>query len=62
MTSTTTAMWIPRIGTLADFDQLVAALHAAGIKVLVDIVPNHSSNRHPWFSEALAFPAWLRRP
>ena len=46
----------PRIGTLADFDQLVAALHAAGIKVLVDIVPNHSSNRHPWFSEALASP------
>jgi alpha-glucosidase len=46
----------PRIGTLAEFDELVAALHAAGIKLLVDIVPNHSSNRHPWFVEALASP------
>jgi alpha-glucosidase len=47
----------PRIGTLADFDALVEALHAAGIKVLVDIVPNHTSNRHGWFAEALAAPA-----
>ena len=44
----------PRIGTMADFDQMVAALHAAGIKVFVDIVPNHSSNRHQWFQAALA--------
>jgi len=44
----------PEIGTLADFDRMVAALHAAGIKVMVDIVPNHSSNRHPWFRAALA--------
>ncbi|MDR1766949.1 MAG: glycoside hydrolase family 13 protein [Propionibacteriaceae bacterium] len=44
----------PRIGTLADFDEMVAALHAAGIKVVVDIVPNHSSNRHAWFQAALA--------
>src|SRR5690242_20126923 len=44
----------PRLGTLADFDELVAALHAAGIRVVVDIVPNHSSDRHPWFREALA--------
>jgi alpha-glucosidase len=47
----------PRIGTLAEFDDLVAAFHAAGIKVIVDIVPNHSSNRHAWFQEALASPA-----
>jgi alpha-glucosidase len=46
----------PKIGTLADFDTLVAALHDAGIKVVVDIVPNHSSNRHPWFQQALAAP------
>lgn len=46
----------PRIGTLADFDTMVTALHGAGIKVLVDIVPNHSSNRHAWFVEALASP------
>ena len=44
----------PRIGTLADFDEMITALHAADIKVLVDIVPNHSSNRHQWFVEALA--------
>jgi alpha-glucosidase len=45
-----------RLGTLADFDELVARLHAAGIKVIIDIVPNHSSNRHPWFAEALTAP------
>ncbi len=43
----------PRLGTLADFDTLSAALHAAGIKLIVDIVPNHSSDRHVWFQEAL---------
>lgn len=46
----------PKIGTLADFDEMAAALHAAGIRVIVDIVPNHSSNRHAWFKEALAAP------
>ncbi|WP_374226987.1 glycoside hydrolase family 13 protein [Streptomyces sp. JJ38] len=46
----------PRLGTLADFDALVATLHAAGIRIVVDIVPNHTSNRHPWFLEALAAP------
>ncbi|WP_154604942.1 glycoside hydrolase family 13 protein [Arthrobacter sp. AQ5-05] len=44
----------PRLGTLADFDQMTAALHAAGIKLIVDIVPNHSSDQHAWFQEALA--------
>jgi len=44
----------PRLGTLADFDAMVPALHAADIKVIVDIVPNHTSNRHPWFVHALA--------
>src|SRR5580765_6953882 len=44
----------PELGTLADFDDLVAAAHGAGIKVVVDIVPNHTSNRHGWFVEALA--------
>ncbi|PRB43454.1 alpha-amylase [Arthrobacter sp. MYb23] len=44
----------PKIGTLADFDEMTAALHHAGIRVIVDIVPNHSSNRHAWFQEALA--------
>src|SRR5689334_17897855 len=31
----------PRLGTLADFDEMVAALHGAGIRIIVDIVPNH---------------------
>jgi len=44
----------PELGTLDDFDALVAAAHAAGIRVVVDIVPNHTSDRHPWFVEALA--------
>ncbi|MBF4569138.1 glycoside hydrolase family 13 protein [Plantibacter sp. VKM Ac-2880] len=44
----------PRLGTLEDFDELVAALHERGIRVIVDIVPNHTSDRHAWFQEALA--------
>ena len=47
----------PRLGTLADFDELVGALHAAGIRILVDIVANHSSNAHEWFRAALAAPS-----
>ncbi|MET4640283.1 alpha-amylase family glycosyl hydrolase [Mycetocola sp. 2940] len=46
----------PRLGTLDDFDDLVTDLHAAGIRLIVDIVPNHTSNRHEWFIEALASP------
>lgn len=44
----------PRLGTLSDFDELVAALHGSGIKLIVDIVPNHTSNLHEWFQQALA--------
>lgn len=44
----------PRIGTLADFDALVKGLHSRGIRVLIDIVPNHTSNLHPWFQAALS--------
>ncbi len=46
----------PRLGTLDDFDEMVSALHAAGIRVIVDVVPNHTSDRHEWFREALASP------
>ena len=46
----------PRLGTLVDFDELAAALHGSHIKLVVDIVPNHTSNRHRWFQEALAAP------
>lgn len=44
----------PKLGTLADFDEMLAGLHKEGIRVFVDIVPNHSSNLHKWFQEALA--------
>ncbi|MFJ9731302.1 alpha-amylase family glycosyl hydrolase [Streptomyces sp. NPDC101171] len=42
-----------RLGTLDDFDALVAEAHRLGLKVVVDVVPNHTSHRHPWFEEAL---------
>ena len=44
----------PRFGTLADFDRLVAEAHALGLRVIVDIVPNHTSSAHAWFQAALA--------
>ena len=39
----------PLFGTMADFDALVAAIHARGMRLVLDYVPNHSSDRHPWF-------------
>ncbi len=46
----------PVFGDLAGFDRLLADAHAAGLKMIVDIVPNHTSNEHLWFREALADP------
>jgi alpha-glucosidase len=43
----------PKLGSLADFDEMLSKLHEVGIRVFVDIVPNHSSNRHVWFQEAI---------
>ncbi|MCI2957317.1 glycoside hydrolase family 13 protein [Agromyces atrinae] len=47
----------PLFGTLADFDAMLAEAHARGIRVIVDLVPNHSSDQHVWFQAALAAPA-----
>ncbi len=42
----------PLFGTLADLDEVVAALHERGIKVVMDLVVNHTSDEHPWFVES----------
>lgn len=42
----------PLFGDLNAFDRLLAAVHARGLKLLLDFVPNHSSDRHPWFLES----------
>ena len=46
----------PRFGTLADAKELFDKAHALGLRVLVDVVPNHFSSEHAWFKEALASP------
>ncbi|MFC9814345.1 alpha-amylase family glycosyl hydrolase [Streptomyces virginiae] len=44
----------PLFGDLADADELVRAAHGLGLRVIVDVVPNHTSEQHPWFRAALA--------
>ena len=46
----------PRFGDLPAFDALLQDAHDLGLKVIVDVVPNHTSSAHPWFQEALADP------
>jgi alpha-glucosidase len=42
----------PLFGTMADFDALIGAVHACGLKLILDLVPNHTSDQHPWFVES----------
>jgi oligo-1,6-glucosidase len=42
----------PVFGTLADFDELLAGVHARGMKMIMDVVVNHTSDEHPWFVES----------
>jgi alpha-glucosidase len=51
----------PVFGNMADFDRLVAKSHAHGIRVILDFVPNHSSDQHPWFIESRSSRASLKR-
>jgi alpha-glucosidase len=48
----------PQFGSLEDFDTLVAAAHDRGLKVLLDFVPNHTSDEHPWFAQSPDFYRW----
>ena len=44
----------PVFGTLAEAEALIAEAHASGIRIIIDVVPNHVSSEHPWFKAALA--------
>ncbi len=46
----------PLFGTLDDFDRMKDRAHELGLRVIIDIVPNHSSDQHAWFQEAIASP------
>lgn len=44
----------PIFGTLDDFDELLNTIHNANLKLIIDFVPNHTSDQHPWFQESLS--------
>jgi glycosidase len=52
---------LPAYGTLADLDALLAAAHQRGIRVILDMVLNHSSSQHPWFQDSQTGPTAAKR-
>ena len=52
----------PQFGSLADFDALVADAHERGIRVVIDLVPNHTSIAHPWFRDHPEYYVWTDEP
>jgi maltose alpha-D-glucosyltransferase/alpha-amylase len=52
---------LPEYGTLEDFREFIDAAHARGIRVITDLVVNHTSDQHPWFIEASSSPDSPRR-
>ncbi len=45
----------PEYGTMDDFEELMAACHERGVNVIIDLVINHTSSKHPWFKQACAY-------
>src|SRR5262249_33960526 len=48
----------PDYGTLADYDELLAEARTHGIDIWLDLVPNHTSDKHPWFSDKPEYYVW----
>src|SRR5690606_26043373 len=48
---------LAEFGTMADLEELIAEVHRRGMRLVMDLVVNHTSDEHPWFVEALADPA-----
>jgi oligo-1,6-glucosidase len=51
----------PTFGTLADLDALIEGLHERGMKIVMDLVVNHTSDEHPWFQESISGPDSAKR-
>lgn len=45
----------PEFGTMEDFQELLDQAHQLGLKIILDLVVNHTSDQHPWFVEAKKF-------